>query len=214
MTDEAEDPDRPNNLWEPVAGDHGAHGRFDDRARERSIELELNLNRSKVGPFIAIAIGSLAGALREQRDPKVRHERERNAAKLSEQLRRRSNGHLRRRRAVVALSLAASASMALIALYQMGIIKHLSEPPLRIMNADKVDASAEAYEKFNVPDAVLGFGSDAATMGLAAMGGADRVKNAPWIPLALAAKAAFDVANAAKLSVDQWTNTARSASGV
>ena len=23
-----EDPNRPNNLWEPVSGDHGAHGRF------------------------------------------------------------------------------------------------------------------------------------------------------------------------------------------
>ena len=26
MTDEPEDPDRPDNLWEPVPGDHGAHG--------------------------------------------------------------------------------------------------------------------------------------------------------------------------------------------
>ena len=34
MTDEPEDPGRPDNLWEPVdAGrDHGAHGTFDDRS--------------------------------------------------------------------------------------------------------------------------------------------------------------------------------------
>ncbi len=37
--DGAADPDRRNNLWEPVAGDHGAHGAFDDRAREHSLEL-------------------------------------------------------------------------------------------------------------------------------------------------------------------------------
>ncbi|HEY7404245.1 MAG TPA: SDR family oxidoreductase [Candidatus Angelobacter sp.] len=37
--DGAEDPTRPNNLWEPVAGDHGAHGTFDDLAEASSFEL-------------------------------------------------------------------------------------------------------------------------------------------------------------------------------
>ena len=36
--DGAEDPNRPHNLWEPVPGDHGAHGSFDDRARALSFE--------------------------------------------------------------------------------------------------------------------------------------------------------------------------------
>ncbi|HUI83517.1 MAG TPA: SDR family oxidoreductase [Candidatus Binatia bacterium] len=36
--DGPEDPDRPNNLWKPVAGEHGAHGSFDDRARPFSLE--------------------------------------------------------------------------------------------------------------------------------------------------------------------------------
>jgi NAD(P)-dependent dehydrogenase (short-subunit alcohol dehydrogenase family) len=31
--------DAPDNLFDPVAGDHGAHGRFDDRARQVSAEL-------------------------------------------------------------------------------------------------------------------------------------------------------------------------------
>ena len=39
MTDEPEDPDRPDNLWEPVPGDHGAHGRFDRLARSSSWQL-------------------------------------------------------------------------------------------------------------------------------------------------------------------------------
>jgi NAD(P)-dependent dehydrogenase (short-subunit alcohol dehydrogenase family) len=29
---------RPDNLWEPLPGDRGAHGRFDERARGRSLE--------------------------------------------------------------------------------------------------------------------------------------------------------------------------------
>ena len=39
------DPNRPNNLWEPLPGDHGAHGSFDDRAETFSKELWLNQNR-------------------------------------------------------------------------------------------------------------------------------------------------------------------------
>ncbi|MBV8080601.1 MAG: SDR family oxidoreductase [Actinobacteria bacterium] len=39
MTDEPEDHDRPDNLFEPVPGDQAAHGPFDDRSRSRSIEL-------------------------------------------------------------------------------------------------------------------------------------------------------------------------------
>jgi uncharacterized membrane protein len=131
--------------------------------------------------------------------------REQKAARISRELRTEQSPDLRRRRGIVSLSLLASASMGLIALYQTGLIRHLPEPPLPMLDADKVDASAEAYEKFAVPDAILGIGSYAATMGLAAMGGRDRVREMPLLPLALAAKVAFDVANAAKLSVDQWT---------
>ena len=52
-----EDPDRPNNLWEPVAGDHGAHGAFDSRARSWSSE-----NWFETHPllFAAIGLGTLA----------------------------------------------------------------------------------------------------------------------------------------------------------
>jgi len=34
QTGDPEDPQRPHNLWAPVPGDHGAHGRFDAIARE------------------------------------------------------------------------------------------------------------------------------------------------------------------------------------
>ena len=35
------DPDRQHNLWEPVPGDHGAHGDFDERATDFSSQFWL-----------------------------------------------------------------------------------------------------------------------------------------------------------------------------
>ncbi|HKF96142.1 MAG TPA: SDR family oxidoreductase, partial [Gammaproteobacteria bacterium] len=37
--DGAEDPHRPDNLWQPVPGDHDAHGAFDSRASDCSPQL-------------------------------------------------------------------------------------------------------------------------------------------------------------------------------
>jgi hypothetical protein len=124
---------------------------------------------------------------------------------LSRAVRETSDSSMRHRRGVIGLSLAAAGSMGLIALYQSGVIRHLPEPPLPGFDADKVDASAEAFERLEVGDAFLGFVSYGVTMTLAAMGPPDRATRQPWIPLALAGKVAFDVANAAKLTVDQWT---------
>jgi len=44
-TKEKADHNAPNNLYEPVGGDPGAHGRFDDRAYEHSIQLFTDLHR-------------------------------------------------------------------------------------------------------------------------------------------------------------------------
>jgi short-subunit dehydrogenase len=56
--DGPEDPDRPNNLWEPVAGDHGAHGTFDSRASYTSRELWAETHV----PLLAAAGIGIAGA--------------------------------------------------------------------------------------------------------------------------------------------------------
>jgi len=40
QTDQRHDVDEPSNLWKPLPGDHGAHGRFDDRAHRRSAQLD------------------------------------------------------------------------------------------------------------------------------------------------------------------------------
>jgi NAD(P)-dependent dehydrogenase (short-subunit alcohol dehydrogenase family) len=65
--DEPEVPDRPHNLWEPVdgpgGGDHGAHGAFDDRARDSSWHLWLNTHRPTVAIAGATAAALVAGTL-------------------------------------------------------------------------------------------------------------------------------------------------------
>ncbi len=123
---------------------------------------------------------------------------------LSRELRHGSGEFIDRRRKAAGLALVSAGSMALISLYQMGVIDHLPEPPLPYLNADKVDASGEAYEKLAMPDAVLGLSSYATTLMLIAAGGTDRERTAPWLPVALAAKAMLDAAQAGKLTWDQW----------
>lgn len=123
----------------------------------------------------------------------------------SEQLRNGDSDVLRRRRGIVGLSLVAVGAMGMISLYQTGIIAHLPEPPLPHLDADRVDASPEAYSRSATPDGVLGVGSYALTMGLAAMAGKDRARTRPWIPLALASKVAFAAYQAGRLTVDQAT---------
>ena len=124
---------------------------------------------------------------------------------LSQQLRLGTGHFLGQRRGTVALGLVAVGSMSLITLYQMGILKHLPELPLPMLDADRVDASAEAYSRLSTPDGMLGMGNYAVTMGLAAMGGADRAQKQPWIPLALAGKVAFDTSQGIRLFFDQKT---------
>jgi short-subunit dehydrogenase len=55
QTAESEDPDRPDNLWEPVAGDYGAHGRFDGRSHARSLQQVVALRAT---PVRVLALGA------------------------------------------------------------------------------------------------------------------------------------------------------------
>ena len=54
QTSEPEDPDRPDNLWHSLPGDHGAHGVFDERASSFSPQLWMNKNRV----WLALAAGA------------------------------------------------------------------------------------------------------------------------------------------------------------
>jgi short-subunit dehydrogenase len=59
------EPDRPHNLWDPLETETGAHGEFNDRAHERSIQWWLR-SRPKLAAF-ALA-GTLLGLRRLRRE--------------------------------------------------------------------------------------------------------------------------------------------------
>jgi hypothetical protein len=126
--------------------------------------------------------------------------------KLGDELRDGTGDFLCCRRVAASLAVVSIASLGVVALYQLGIFRRLPEPPFPGLNAEKVNGSAEAYALLCTPDAVLGLGSYAATLGLAAMGGANRARTTPWIPLALAAKAGLDALQAAALTRKSWVH--------
>jgi len=59
QTDEPVESDRRDNLWEPVPGDHGAHGTFGNRATSTSPQLWFSKNRN----WLALVTGGVAGLL-------------------------------------------------------------------------------------------------------------------------------------------------------
>lgn len=58
QTDIPEDPNRPNNLWEPIPGDHGAHGTFDAEATYHSPQLWLSMHKKEIISG-ALALGGM-----------------------------------------------------------------------------------------------------------------------------------------------------------
>jgi NAD(P)-dependent dehydrogenase (short-subunit alcohol dehydrogenase family) len=69
------DPHQPDNLFQPVPGDFGAHGNFDERAHERSPELWIDLHRWLVGLGILGATGIYRLAKGSQTPHRRRRER-------------------------------------------------------------------------------------------------------------------------------------------
>jgi NADP-dependent 3-hydroxy acid dehydrogenase YdfG len=63
QTGEPVDPNRPDNLWEAISGDHGARGVFSRQARTGSLHLWANIHRNQivlagaVVVLLAVAIG-------------------------------------------------------------------------------------------------------------------------------------------------------------
>jgi len=60
VTDEPSDPDAPGNLFEPVRGDYGAHGRFDSLARTTSWEMFTSRHRNAL--WVGVLVGLASGA--------------------------------------------------------------------------------------------------------------------------------------------------------
>jgi NAD(P)-dependent dehydrogenase (short-subunit alcohol dehydrogenase family) len=66
QTDEPRPGDAPDNLYGPLPGDHGAHGRFDDRATAWSAQFWMTTHRAALalGVAAAMAAGLIAARLR------------------------------------------------------------------------------------------------------------------------------------------------------
>lgn len=125
------------------------------------------------------------------------------AEHLSRVLRTSSDRFVAARRRTSALTLVAVGVLLPVAAYQMGVLRHLPDPPGRWFDSDRVDASGEAYLPGHVPDAMTGILSYAATLVLAGTGPADRWRERPWVPLLLAAKVIADAGSAGYLTAEQ-----------
>jgi NAD(P)-dependent dehydrogenase (short-subunit alcohol dehydrogenase family) len=67
QTDQPIDPDRLDNLFEPVPGDQGAHGPFDDRSHRRSLQLWVRTHAPLLGGLAAgstLALAAITSTLR------------------------------------------------------------------------------------------------------------------------------------------------------
>ncbi len=58
QTKESVDPDRPNNLYNPLPGDYGARGEFDDRSSDYSVQAWINRYRGWLA--LGLSLGALS----------------------------------------------------------------------------------------------------------------------------------------------------------
>ena len=58
MTEEPEDPNRNNNLYEPLPGDHGAHGPFTNASTSFSPLAWASMNRAAVAASLLLLAGA------------------------------------------------------------------------------------------------------------------------------------------------------------
>ena len=131
------------------------------------------------------------------------------AEAVSDALRRGGGEHLQRRRRMAALQTGSAVALGVVGLYQFGLLKSVPEPSLPGLDADRVDASGEAYELLSTPDSALGIVSAGVSLVLAGMGGAKRYEEQPWIPLLLLAKSVVDAAGGLYLTAEQVTKHKR-----
>lgn len=122
---------------------------------------------------------------------------------LSRELRLGTGPDLKRRRWVLGLSLLGTLAGQIVLLFQMGLVRRLPDPP-GPFDSSRVDASDYGYSRLQTPDAALMLVSYGVTAALAAAGGRDRASATPALPVALAAKTAWDSVSAVKLGQEEW----------
>lgn len=127
-------------------------------------------------------------------------------SELSRQLREGDSPELNNRRWIVGLSLVGVLMAQIVSLYQVGIVKHLPDPPLDVFDSDKVDASDYAYKRFLTPDGFLMLMSYATTAWLAGIGGEKRSQTHPMLSLLMGGKILLDLISAAELAREEWND--------
>lgn len=125
-------------------------------------------------------------------------------SELSKELREGQSPELRARRALVALSFVGVTIGQIVSLYQVGIIKHLPDPPIPLFDSDKVDASDYAYKRFATPDAFLMVILYGLTALLAGAGREDRAHKTPLWAQAMFAKILLDCGTNVMLGIEEY----------
>ncbi|MDX2137386.1 MAG: vitamin K epoxide reductase family protein [Chloroflexota bacterium] len=130
-----------------------------------------------------------------------------NPTQLSHELRNETTPDLTRRRWIVGLSIVGAMAAKLVSLYQVGILRNLPDPPIEVFDSARVDAAPYAYSRLNAPDGPLMLISYGATALLASMGGKERARRTPLVPLLMTLKIAGDVVLALQLAREEWRDT-------
>src|SRR4051812_36756792 len=123
--------------------------------------------------------------------------------RLQEQ-RRRNRGGDREQRNSYGREAERTAAAEAVGLFQTGIVSKLPDPPLRVFDSSRVDASAYAFRRLRTPDAFLMLLSYAVTAWTAAAGGKNRAHDEPLLPIAMGAKTLYDVATTLRLAREEW----------
>jgi uncharacterized membrane protein len=101
---------------------------------------------------------------------------------LKNQLTKTSDGFLPQRRGIILASLLGIGAMSAVTLLQMGVVKHLPDPPLSGFDSDRVNTSRMAY-MLGVPDGAVSLAGLSLNILLSAIGGPDRTPKMPWLPI-------------------------------
>ncbi len=123
---------------------------------------------------------------------------------LSEELRKGESPDLSRRRLIVGLSCLGATMAEAVSLYQVGVIEQLPDLPIPGVDSNKVDAADYAYSYFDTPDGFMMLVNYGITALLAGAGGKDRATQAPFLPIAMAAKTLLDSIIALRLARIEW----------
>ena len=113
------------------------------------------------------------------------------AVELRSHLQDSTDADMRRRRAIVIASLFGMGNMAVVTLLQIGVVKHLPDPPLHSFDSDKVNSSETAYA-LGTPDGTLSLAGLAMNLPLAGLGGISRAERTPYVPIVAAVKSGIE----------------------